>query len=369
MLSSFFAIYTEGEALPERLPSLPGTEVIVEELKPLVLPGASDELFGPYANEFLRFKPKRGFLVGFRRTRRGRADGFFTDVRNAVLGITRGLSGFAVDVLRLWPFPLAQAAEALPEHHLAEDLFSVGFTDMGQHGMRAETIGLSKLGQPELTFTCADRALMEEAALLCGHLADWLLEHARRFEAGQNIAFGFDRLTFLAPEGTSWQGFRGWHPPLVQKLIPEKYFDGVGVLEMRAVTGEGVVADLTAPLRRSLDQRTLLEAHDLTGDSPHSGATAELEGAIVELKDVQATREEPNASKDSGWRFRRATPSARTARETRPLAELVTAVPELLRYLALPTGVRVAWDAHGIASVDRSRVVHDDDDGLDDDHD
>lgn len=327
----------------------------------LILPGADDELFGPYANLFQRVKVKRCFLLGFRKTAPGRSDAFFREVRTAVLRATDGVIGLGLDILRLWPFPLESAGDALPEDFLAEDLFSVGFTEMGEHGLRAETVGLSKLGQREVTFEFTDPALIEEAALLCGHLADWLLEHNRRVVHGQSMAFGFDRLVFVSAEGAAGGPFRGWHPPLVQKLLPEELFPGVGVLEIHASAPghDEVREDLTIALRRALEQRLLLEELDLTGDSPHASSTAQVKGFVTELKNLVAVREESVASKDSGWRFRSSVVGDSGEDGVRSLIDIARRAPELVRFLALPHGVKLTWNAEGNLSLDRSRVAVD----------
>lgn len=365
-LSSFFAIYTDGESLHDSFPSPAGTDVFLAEMGTLTLPASKDELFGPHANIFQRVKPKRGFMLAFHCRSRVRAETFFNEVRTAVLRATVGIKGVGLDVLRLAPFPLQSAAEALPEDLLAEDLFSVGFTEMGDHGLRAETIGLSKLGQREITFEFSDRALLEEAALMCGHLADWLLDHNKRIVGGQSMSFGFDRLTFFSAEGEAGGPFRGWHPPLIQKLIPAELFEGVGVLEVHSSPpGNGALReDLTVPLRRAFEQRTLLEELDLSGDAPHSSATAQVKGFVTELKNLAATREESASSKDSGWRFR-STGEGDSGVTT--LADLARRAPELVRFLALPQGVKLTWNAAGVLDVDRSRVELDEDEELTDD--
>lgn len=369
-LSCFFAIYTDGESLHDSFPSPTGTDVFLGEMGTLIVPGPKDELFGPHATLFQRAKPKRGFLLGFRRKLKGRAETFFSEVRTAVLRATAGIHGIGLDVLRLTPFPLQTAADALPEDMLAEDLFSVGFTEMGDHGLRAETIGFSKLGQREITFEFTDRALLEEAALMCGHLADWLLDHNKRIAHGESMSFGFDRITFLSAEGSAGGPFRGWHPPIIQKLIPEELFEGVGVLEVHALPpGNGHQReDLTVPLRRALEQRTLLEELDLTGDAPHSSATAQVKGYITDLKSLVATREESASSRDSGWQFRSTVEGDSGENGVMTLADLARRAPELVRFLALPQGVKLTWNAEGVLEVDRSRVEldEDDEDSLDD---
>jgi hypothetical protein len=283
------------------------------------------------------------------------------------LEATHGVQGVGFDVLRLWPFPLASADEALPDELLAEDLFSVGYTEMGEHGFRAETFGLAKLGQRELSFEFQGSELLEEAALMCGHLADWLVDHGRRVEDGQSMAFGFDRLNFKAAEGTQAGGpFRGWHPTIIQKLLPEALFPGVGVLEVRSHP-EGTTErhDVTGPLHRSLEQRLLLEELDVTGDSPHAQATARVWGAVRELNNLLMWREEHTGSKDSGWRFRTLGVSAPEGVVT--LHDLARHVPDIIRFLALPWGTRLEWGADGRLNVDASKVRHDDEDDVDDD--
>ncbi len=369
-LSCFFAIYTEGESLHDSFPSPTGTDVFLGEMGTLILPGSRDELFGPHAGIFQRVKMKRGFLLGFRRKLRGRAETFFGEVRTAVLRATVGIKGVGLDILRLAPFPLHAAGDSLPEDLLAEDLFSVGFTEMGDHGLRAETIGFAKLGQREITFEFTDPALMEEAALMCGHLADWLLDHNKRLVHGQSMSFGFDRITFFSAEGEAGGPFRGWHPPLIQKLIPAELFPGVGVLEVHGFppgNGGELREDLTVPLRRALEQRTLLEELDLTGDAPHSSSSAQVKGFISELKCLVAHREESVNSKDSGWRFRTTVEGDSGENGVMSLADLARRCPELVRFLALPQGVKLTWNAAGVLAVDRSRVELDEDEDPTDD--
>lgn len=371
-LSCFFAIYTEGSGLVDAFRAPPNTDVFLGEMARLEVPGTSDELFGPHAALLSRLKPRRGFLLGITREVKGPAGPFFADARQVLLQATEGVSGFGLDVLRLWPFPLATADEALPEEPLAEDLFSVGFTEMGEHGYRAETFGLAKLGQRELSFEFHGKGLLEEAALLCGHLTDWLLEHGRRVEHGQSMAYGFDRLTFFAAEGDAGGPFRGWHPPVIQKLLPASLFEGVGVLEVLAMP-EGASGeqehDLTLTLQRSLDQRLLLEELDLTGDSPHAASTAQVKGFVTALQSLVAVREEPHASKDSGWRFTSLAEGDSGENGVTTLGVVVRRVPELLRCLALPHGVRLEWDQFGKLNLDLSKARHGDvdlDDELDD---
>ncbi|MBL8922467.1 MAG: hypothetical protein JNJ54_26690 [Myxococcaceae bacterium] len=353
-----FVIYTDGGVPTDAFaPPNSGTRVTLQELSELVIPARTDELFGPHVQAFSRFTPRRGFLLALSRVVRGGAGSFFHDARRVFLEASSGLRGFGFDVLRLWPFPLESASEALPDEPLAEDLFSVGFTEMGEHGFRAETVGLSKLDQREVSFEFRGRELLEDAALMCGHLADWAMEQGHRVQHGQSMAYGFDLLTFFAAEGDAGGPFRGWHPPMIQKLLPPEVFPGVGVLEVQTVEeARGERQPLTVPLIRALEQRLILEEYDLTGDAPFHSATAKVRGFVHALRALTAVREEPVASKDSGWRL-----TSRTTHDGPPegvmsLAEIANRVPEIIRYLALPPGVRLEWDTEGRLTVDASKA-------------
>jgi hypothetical protein len=350
-----FSIYTDGGGLVSSPAVPPGLHLEIRELRPLVVPGPHDTLFGPEATAFSRFQPRRGYVLAFQQVVSGPAGRFFDQTRAMLLEVVRGLEGIGLDVLRLCPFSLALAEERLPEEHLAEDLFSMSFTETGEHGLRAETLGLAHLGQAELSFAFSGAELQEEAGLMCGHLTDWLLDHGRRVAAGDRMAFGFDHLEFRAGAGPALG--RGWHHPLITRLLSPAEFPGVGVLEVRSGPdgSRDLDADLTASLRRSLEQRLLLEEYDLTGDAPHAGTTASVFGAVRELKGVAAWREEPSLFRDSGWRFlQRGSTVLRP--EVVPLADLARAAPELVRCLALPAGVHLEWDAQGLLAVDASRV-------------
>ncbi len=369
-LRCFFAIYTDGSSPSDTFEVPRDSDVFLGEMAEVIVPTAADELFGPAAASFTRFKPKRGFLLGVTREVKGRAGSFFDDARKVLLESCKGLSGVGLDVLRLWPFPLDHAESAIPDDLLAEDLFSVGFSEMGVHGFRAETFGFAKLGQRELSFEFTGRELLEEAALMCGHLADWLLEHGRRLEHGNAMAFGFDRISFASAEGaTPGTAFRGWHPLLQQKLLPQTLFPGVGVLEVLAQphgAPDAAPGDLTIPLERALAQRLLLEELDLTGDSPHATSTAAVYGTLRALADLTMWREEVSDSKDSGWRFKSALDGAHGS-GVQSLADVARRIPDVVRFLALPHGVRLTWNGAGTVEVDLSKTHRDDDHDLDDD--
>lgn len=356
MLRCFYALYTDGQAPREGFVQPNGVDVFLGRMDQLALPDRTDELFGPYANVFQRFHAKQGYLLGLASEQRNVA-AFFAKAREVLLQVTRGVDGWGFDVLRLWPFPLAGAADALPDDFLAEDLFSVGFREMGEHGFRAETFGLAKLGQRELTFEFKGKELLEDAALFCGHLAEWIVDHRTHVAHGHQLAFGFDRVSFIAAEGANAPAFRGWHPPIMQRLLPEALFPGVGVLEAKGQHADGALADLTRALEHAQQQRQVLEDLDLTGDAPHQGAQAELVGALAGLRGLVAAREEPESARDSGWRFR-STVVGDTASVAARLAlhEVVALLPDLVRYLALPAGVRLEWDPLGRLAVDLSRV-------------
>ena len=324
----------------------------------VALPGSKEELFGPFATKFTQQKFKHGFLLGFSREVKGGSGTFFSDVRNSMLLSVKGLKGYALDVLRLWPFPLEQANELLPEEPLAEDLFSVGFTPLTEELYRAETFGLAHLSQREVSFEFEGKELLEEAALMTAHLADWVLEHGKRVDHGQAMAFGFDRINFLAAEGGAPpEALRGWHPALIQKLLPQALFPGVGALEVLAHPDNSVEAqNLTVPLRRALDQRLMLEELDVTGDSPHASNTAHLRGVITGLHSLLAWRDEATASKDSGWNFVSKTVGDSLTEGLTTLSEVISRAPGILRYLALPPGVRLEWNDEGVLQVDTSKA-------------
>jgi hypothetical protein len=129
-------------------------------------------------------------------------------------------------------------------------------------------------------------------------------------------------------------------------------------------------SDLTFPLTRSMEQRLLLEELDLMGDSPHASSTAQVRGFIHQLTHLVAVREEPQASKDSGWRFTSTVEGDSGENGVTTLGRVVRRAPGLLRYLALPHGTRLEWDANGALTMDLSKARQEDDeldDGFDDD--
>ncbi|MFL5318545.1 MAG: hypothetical protein ACJ790_02740, partial [Myxococcaceae bacterium] len=343
-LDFFFLVYTDGDS-PRPLTD---PEIRWHELPNVPLPNPGDELFGPWAGEASRElkKMRRAFLFEAHRDRLREPEQFFAHVNGALASSISGLRGYAVDVLRLWPLPIRELEE-LPQDPLPEDLFAVGFEDVTAGGIRAQSFGLAKLGQREVRFTFTDRSLMDEAALLVAHLADYAMHHSRRVEHGQTMSFGFDRLTFQASEGAEAGGpFRAWHAPLVQAVLPEEAFTGVGMLDLKAhlPLSEETTSDLTDVLRRSLLQRLLLEELGMPGDAPSQHAVLRTCGCPELATAWKAVRDEPNASKDSGWSVTCVKAHAQKDLHERTVGDLTRRVASLLRYLALPPGCTVIWN-------------------------
>jgi hypothetical protein len=359
LLSSFFAIYTDGRA-PRADVTVPrGIELSLTRMEELVTPH-DVSLFGPYAAEVQRYKPGVGYLLALLRETKGSAGTFFADAQRIFTETVEGLDGWGLDVLRLYPFPLPTSRD-LPEDPFAEDLISVGFHEQGEHGFRAETFGLVKLGQREVSFVFKGGELLEDAAILCSHLADYAMSQARRVEHRQTMSFGFDKLLFLAAEGEGSTGsFRGWHPPFMSRLLPERLFYGVGALRVLGYarpTAEPT-GDLTPVLHRALEQRMVLEEYDLTGESPHQSATAKMCSCAGGANGLRAERKEPQAQRESGWTFTCGKEHAPAELHTRTLEEVSVKVPEVMKYLALPPGVILKFTEAGV-EVDAHRAHRD----------
>ena len=365
LLSSFFAIYTDGHAPRADVIVPRGTELMLTQMDELVLPH-DVSLFGPHASELQRYRPRAGYLLALLRETKGSAGTFFADSQRILTEAVAGLTeGFGLDVLRLFPFPLANVRD-LPDDPFAEDLISVGFHEQGEHGFRAETFGLSKLGQREISFTFRGGELLEDAAILCSHLADYAMTQGRRVEHKQTMSFGFDKLLFLAAEGESHTGpFRGWHPPFMSRLLPERLFFGVGALTVMGYPRPTAAPqhDLTPVLHRALEQRLVLEEHDLTGESPHQSSTARACACLAGVAGMVAERREPQSQKESGWTFSCGKEHGPSELQGRPLEELALKVPEIMKYLALPPGCVLKFSEAG-ASVDTHRARRDEPDEL-----
>jgi len=362
LLSSFFAIYTTGKA-PRADVSVPrGVELSLTQLDEVVTPHDTS-LFGPHASEMQRYKPQACYLLALLRETKGSAGTFFADSQRILTEAVEGLEGWGLDVLRMYPFPLLSARD-LPEDPFAEDLISVGFHEQGDHGFRAETFGLSKLGQREISFAFKGGELLEDAAILCSHLADYAMSQARRVEHKQTMSFGFDKLLFLAAEGEQFLGpFRGWHPPFMSRLLPERLFYGVGALRVMGYARPTAPPqlDLTPVLHRALEQRLVLEEYDLTGESPHQSTTAKMCTCLVGVADLRAERKEPQSQKESGWSFTCGKEHAPAELQTRSLEEASLKVPELMKYLALPPGCILRFSEQGV-QVDTHRARRDEPD-------
>ena len=368
-LSSFFAIFTDGPAPRADMVVPPGTFMSLDAMPSVPSFNGDDELFGPHAQPFVRAPKKFGWLLTITREVKGSTGTFFSDAHKLVVHATKGLTGWGMDVLRLWPFPL-QKVDELPDDPFAEDLFSVGFAEQGEHGFRAETVGLAKLSQRELSFEFFGKDLLEDAALLCAHLADWAMGQGRRVGHEQTMAYGFDRLLFRAIEGSGAGGpFRGWHPPVIQRLLPEDRFKGVGVVQVYtyASAGNAPISDLSTTLRRALEQRLVLEAEDLTGESPHQSAMAEACACAGGADGLKGMRHEPRSQKDSGWTFtcKKLHPSSDLGSLT--LGALAHRLPQILKYLALPPGCSVEFLEDCVAIDSQAARKDEDDDGEDPD--
>jgi hypothetical protein len=366
LLSSFFAIYTDGPA-PRGDVAVPrGIELSLAQLDPLVVPGVEAGLFGPHANEIVRFKPRAGYLLSLQRDTKGSAGTFFADAQRILAESVERMNGWGLDVLKLYPFPLSGVSE-LPDDPFAEDLISVGFHEQGDHGFRAETFGLAKLGQREISFTFSGTELLEDAAILCSHLADYAMGQARRVEHKQTMSFGFDKLLFLAAGGDDDVGpSRVWHAPLVVQLLPDTKFPGVGALRvLSAVAGaEQPRSDLTDVLHRALEQRLVLEEYDLTGESPHQSTSARACDCLGGANGLKGERREPQSMKESGWTFSCVNPGVPHATKLVTLESLAARAPEILKYLALPPGCSLLWTPTGV-EVDAHKARREDEEDSD----
>jgi hypothetical protein len=371
---SIFLLLTDGSAVNRDVVCPPGISVYIEEPSHISI-APDDDFFGPWATQLSRQKAQRYFLLSIFTEDGTDIETFFKFVRSVFVSVTEGVIGYGLDILRLWPFPLSALDEAFPEEFLPEDVLTVGFSELGEHRFRADTFGLAKIGQREVSFEFVGRELLEEAALFCGHLADWLVSTRKLVLSGQSIAFGYDEIKFVAPDGGTATAFRGWHAPLIQRLIPDHIFSGVGALravtvpppveelDTRQLQKSVPVADLTTPLRRSLDQRLMLEDCDLTGDSPHSSTLAHVRGDLgTELKSVLAWRAEPESSRDSGWRISSVDHAGKT--QTTSLASIAWRVPELIRFFSMPFGSRLEWNSDGLLSLDLSHARAESDDDV-----
>jgi hypothetical protein len=77
-------------------------------------------------------------------------------------------------------------------------------------------------------------------------------------------------------------------------------------------------------------------------------------------------RDEVSDSKDSGWRFK-STLDGEHGAGVQSLADVARRVPDVVRFLALPHGVRLTWNGSGVVDMDLSKTHRDDEPDLDDD--
>lgn len=363
-LRADFALFLD--APPQAPEAHRGVTVELVELPSGLQAEPDDELFGPHAPAFSRTKHARGWRLSATQEAKGDAGAFFAIAHQLVTRAVAGRKGWVLDVLKLWPTPAERWAD-MPDEPLPEDVFSMAFHERGEHGYRAETIGLAKLGQKELSFAFHGEGLVEEAALLCAHFADWIFTQRRRVADGQAVAFGLDTLTFKSGDAET-EGLRAWHPPMVRRLLPEDVFPGVGVLEVLSHPSlDGtVVDDVSVVLERARAQRELLEAHGLSGESPHHSHEARACACVGEAGPFRGTRVEPHAQRDSGWHFACAKGHELGEIAPVPLGTLARKLPALVPYLALPPGVVVTWHGDQV-SVDGGRVSKSTSDGEDSD--
>jgi hypothetical protein len=368
-LSYYCLLLTDGQAPAS-------SELAASDFKVVALPGVprldqDAELFGPFAHELsgALAEAKAAYLFyGTREVNRD-AGSFFAVAHRLLASAVDGVRGYGLDVLRLWPFPLAQAGE-LPEDPLAEDLFSVGLYERADEGFRAETFGLAKLGQREIVFEFRGRDLVDEAALMCGRLADYALAQSRRVGHAQTMSFGFDRVSFRASEGPDAGGpLRGWHAPFVQRVLPDELFGGVGQLEVHTYVpmSEQLSADLSLALRRAFEQRQVVEALELSGEGPHQSTEVRACACAGGEHGLRGFRQDPGSVRDSGWTFTCARPSPGTHEiGTGPLGGLVKRLPQILKYLSLPPGSVIEWHGERVAIdvIGGSGVEDDDEDSL-----
>ena len=94
-------------------------------------------------------------------------------------------------------------------------------------------------------------------------------------QPAQIEALAAELLTFFAAEGDAGGPFRGWHPPLIQKLLPAEVFPGVGVLEVQTIEDapNGTRAPLTMALMRALEQRLAAGDQPPRSGEPDAGRT------------------------------------------------------------------------------------------------
>lgn len=335
-LSCFFAIHTEGSQLNLELNEPKGTRLSLEPCQLLVMP--DDELFGPFASAFSAARHGPSVLLSLTSDQLAHPERFFSEAHRLVRKVTYGHKGWALDVLKLWPAPLERVADAFSDEPFADDLFTAAFRSDG-HRVRAETFGLAKLGHRELSLSYEGEELNHDALNLCVHFTEFLMERTTPLPERAAMSYGFDRIRLEPLDGGGEGVFRGWHPPLIQRLIPQARFSGTGVASVLPVNRPGEnERDLTEALRRARQQRLVLEAHGLDAESPHQDDTALACACVGTNETFIGTRAEPDGPRESGWTWTCAQRHGRAELGYSTLAALAGRFPVLLKYLALPPG-------------------------------
>jgi hypothetical protein len=358
-LSCFFAIHTEGSQLNLELNEPKGTVLSLEPCQLLVMP--DDEVFGPFAAAFKNARHGPAVLLSLTTDQLGHPERFFAEAHRLVRKVTYGHRGWALDVLKLWPAPLDRAAEAFSDEPFADDLFTVAFRGGGHQRVRAETLGLSKLGHRELSLEYEGDELNHDALNLCVHFAEFLMERTSPLPERAAMSYGFDRIRLEPLDGGGDGVFRGWHPPLIQRLLPPARFSGTGVATVMPVSRPGETEiGLTETLRRARQQRLVLEAHGLDAESPHQDDTALACACVGTADTFIGNRVEPDGPRDSGWTWTCANKHGTPELGHSTLAALVGRFPVLLKYLALPPGSVVSLKGSE-ATLDVPRPLDPDD--------
>jgi len=359
-LSCFFAIHTEGSKLDLELAEPAGTRLSLEPCQLTLTP--DDELFGPHAAAFTRAPHGPAMLLGLTADAQAHPERFFGTAHRLLRKVTHGHRGWALDVLRLWPTPLDRVIDEYSDEPFAEDLITAAFRDEGERGFRGETFGLAKLGHRELSFGFRGEELTADANNLCVHFTDFLLEHWRGLGERAAMSYGFDRIRLDPLDGGGEGVFRGWHPALIQRLLPPSVFPGTGVATVLPVLRPGEhTQDLTEVLRRAHQQRLLLEAHGLDAESPHQDDSALACVCLGTNGVFEGARVQTEMARDSGWTWTCATKHAPAELGHSSLASLVSRFPVLLKYLALPPGSVVSLQG-GEARLSVPRPLDSDDD-------
>ncbi len=333
-LNATFVLYTDGSA-----PRPPiHRDFTLVPLPNVPLPAESEEFFGPFAqvaHDQLR-RARAAFLLKGQREVRGGVGEFFSQAHAELCYCVEGRAGFAVDLLKMWALPFADAPE-LPTDPLAEDLFAVSFQEVERDRFVARTHGLAKLDQPEVSFRFSGHELTDEAAMMCAHLADYAMTQSRRVGAGQSMTFGYDALVFSSTKEED-------SAPPYQRAVLGSGYRRVPLLEISAgrPMSEELTPELTDALQRSFEQRLVLEEHEVPGDSPHQTTELRLCSCAGE-QGLRGWRDEPASPRESGWTFtcRRRHPTGEL--EVVPLGVAVKRLPQIFRYLALPGGSSVDW--------------------------